>query len=139
MKKGIQIPAIMENWNLVYDFLREFIDQMNIDSKIKDNVLLSAEEIFVNIARYAYPGSQGDVLVDIEFYPQEEVLHVRFRDAGIPFDPTKWGEPDVKKGANERKIGGLGIFMVRKMMDGMQYFYEDGSNNLLIIKKIKFV
>lgn len=139
MKRHIQIPAIVENWNLVHDFLQEFIDEMKIDRKIKSNVLLSSEEIFVNIARYAYPGSQGDVLVDIGFSPQEGIIQVKFRDAGIPFDPTKWGVPDIHQSLEERKIGGLGIFMVRKMMDEMQYFYEDGANNLLIIKKMKIV
>lgn len=139
MKRGIQIPAVPENWKLVYDFLSEFIDAMNVDSEIKINVLLSAEEIFTNIARYAYSDSQGDVLVDIEFYPEKEALQINFKDSGVPFDPTKWEMPDISQGFKERKIGGLGIFMVRNMMDEMQYFYENGSNNLLIIKKIKFV
>ncbi len=139
MKRFIQIPAIPENWKLVYDFLREFIDEMNFDSKIKGSVLLSAEEIFVNIARYAYPGSGGDVLVDIEFEPEKRILQINFKDSGVPFDPTKWETPNIHQGFKDRKIGGLGIFMVRNMMDEMQYFYENGSNNLLIIKKIKFV
>ncbi len=130
---------MLENWKLVYDFLQEFIDEMNVDFRVKSKVLLSAEEIFVNIAKYAYPEDKGDVLVDITFNPQESVLQVKFRDSGIPFDPTKWRIPDIQQNLSNRKIGGLGIFIVRRMMDEIQYFHDGGANNLLIIKKIKFV
>lgn len=130
---------MIENWDEVYNILQKFIGEIDIDNKIKNDVLVSAEEIFVNIAKYAYPDSGGDVLIDAEFYPKSGVLYLKFKDRGVPFDPTKLRSPDTSLGSQERKIGGLGIFMVRKMMDDMEYFYEDGFNNLLITKKIKFV
>lgn len=139
MERHVQIPAEIESWNLLYEFLQKFIEEVDVDFKIKNEILISAEEIFVNVAKYAYPDSSGDVLINAEFYPQNGVLRLKFKDCGIPFDPTKLRNPDVSLDSRQRKIGGLGIFIVRKMMDDMQYFYEDGFNNLLIAKKIKFV
>lgn len=139
MEKHIQMPATIENWDLLYDFLQKFIDETDSDEKMKNDVLVSAEEIFVNVSKYAYPEKNGEVFVEARFLPGNGVLCLKFTDQGIPFDPTKMRSPDISQGSRERKIGGLGIFMVRKMMDTMEYFYEDGYNNLLLTKKIKFV
>lgn len=138
MEYHVKIPAMVENWDEIYESLKKFIDEIGVDCKEKNDILVSAEEIFVNVAKYAYPDLGGDVLIDAEFYPQSGVLYLKFKDQGVPFDPTKMQNPDINQSAQERKIGGLGIFMVKKMTDDMKYFYKDGSNNLLVIKKIKF-
>ena len=89
----------------------------------------------MNISRYAYPGSQGNVFINFEHNPGERLVKVSFVDDGIPFDPTKTKKPDATKSVVERKIGGLGIFIVNKVADGMEYAYKRGQNNLVIIKK----
>ena len=133
----MEILAKVENWNVVLKFLHKFISKITVDGKLKSEILISAEEIFVNVARYAYSGSCGKILIDATFCPQKRILYLKFKDQGVPFNPTKFSGPDTHKSTEERKIGGLGIFMVKKMTDEMKYFYQNGSNNLLIAKKIK--
>ncbi len=137
MKCHIEILATVENWNSVFKFLHKFISKITVDGKLKSEILISAEEIFVNVAKYAYPNSCGKIYVCAEFDFQREILCLKFKDQGIPFDPTKNPRPNISKNLKERKIGGLGIFMVKKMVDDMKYCYKNGSNHLLITKKIK--
>ncbi len=136
MKNSIYIPALVENWQTVYEFLGECMRDIGIDKSHIASVLFASEEIYVNISSYAYPKVKGNVSVNFEYDDGKNLLKIRFTDDGIPFDPTKSQLPDVTKPLKERKAGGLGIFIVNKIMDGMEYIYECGQNNLVIIKKI---
>ena len=97
-----------------------------------NKVLVMVEEVFVNIASYAYPEGGGFAWVEIETGPQS--VTVRFSDAGVPFNPLEQEEPDITAGFERRKIGGLGIFMVRKWADQIDYRYEEGRNILTFTK-----
>ena len=97
-------------------------------------VSVAIEEIFVNIARYAYADG-GCVTVGFSFDKAARTALFEFRDRGAKFDPTQKSDPDVTLPADERNIGGLGIFIVKKTMDSVEYRYENGEN-ILTMKKI---
>ena len=100
-------------------------------------ICVAIEEVFVNIAHYAYGDGEGHVNLGIGFDPTQGAVTFRMADKGIPFDPLKKPEPDITLSAEDREIGGLGIFMVKKTMDDITYEYKDGQNILKIKKNLK--
>lgn len=95
---------------------------------------LVTEEIVVNIVNYAYPvGADGEVTIEVKDTPTD--IELSFSDCGMPFNPLEKEDPDTTLSAEERPIGGLGIFLVKQMMDSVAYRYEDGHNILTISKK----
>ena len=97
---------------------------------------VAIEEVFVNVAHYAYKDGNGNVEFNIIF--DEETRNVSFQmiDSGVQFDPLKKEDPDISLSAEERNIGGLGIFITKKTMDNISYVYENGKNILTMTKKI---
>ena len=96
---------------------------------------VAVEELYVNIACYAYTPDTGDATIRIQADQEPHVVEITLIDSGIPYDPLAKPDPDVTLSAEERQIGGLGIFMVKKSMDDMQYERRDGKNILTIKKK----
>ena len=107
------------------------------DDVLKFKLRLSIEEAVENVVRYAYDGGIGWLEAGINFDQDSLVLTIELRDAGVPFNPLEKEDPDVTLSAEDRKIGGLGIFLCKKMMDSIQYRYEDGNNVLTMTKKVK--
>ena len=104
--------------------------------KIQTAVCVAIEEVFVNVANYAYPGSQGDMTLRIDFEEESRTVTFRMTDKGVPFDPLQKPDPDITLSAEDREIGGLGIFIARKTMDTVHYAYENGENILTMVKKV---
>ncbi|MBO4420134.1 MAG: ATP-binding protein [Oscillospiraceae bacterium] len=104
--------------------------------KAQIQIDLAVDELFSNIANYAYAPASGDVTVRLEFDAAARTVSVTFIDRGIPFDPLQKADPDVSLSAEDRKVGGLGIFLVKRTMDGMEYRREADCNILTIRKKI---
>jgi anti-sigma regulatory factor (Ser/Thr protein kinase) len=104
--------------------------------KIQMAVCVAIEEVFVNVAHYAYVDGEGDVTLGIGFDEVNRAVTFRMTDKGIPFDPLKMADPDITQPAEEREIGGLGIFIAKKTMDAITYAYENDENILTMIKKI---
>jgi anti-sigma regulatory factor (Ser/Thr protein kinase) len=104
--------------------------------KVQTAICVAIEEVFVNVAHYAYEGSEGEMTLHIGFDEQERAITFRMTDRGVPFDPLKKPDPDVTLSADDREIGGLGIFITKKTMDAVEYAYENGENILTMIKKI---
>jgi anti-sigma regulatory factor (Ser/Thr protein kinase) len=104
--------------------------------KIQMAICVAIEEVFVNIAHYAYGGGEGDMTLGIGFNAESREITFRMTDAGVPFDPLKKPDPDITLSAEERDIGGLGIFITKKTMDSLEYVYENGKNILTMVKKI---
>ena len=104
--------------------------------KIQMAICVAIEEVFVNIAHYAYPDSVGDMTLSIGFDEESRAITFRMADRGIPFDPLKKPDPDITLSAEAREIGGLGIFIAKKTMDSLHYAYENSENILTMIKKI---
>ena len=132
--KEIKVKAKTENLDEVLDFVNEVLEEGECPMKLQVQIDIAVEEIFVNIAHYAYEPGEGDALICAEVTGDPKKFVIRFKDSGVPFDPLKKEDPDVSLPAEERQIGGLGIFMVKKSMDDVIYEYKDGTNNLTLEK-----
>ena len=117
--------------NVIYFIHNEL--EKDIDIKTMTKIDLVTEEIFVNIASYAYK-EEGVVSINIEH--QNNKIIITFEDTGIPFNPLLTKDPDIKQSVEDREPGGLGIYMVKKMMDNVEYIYRDNKNILIIEKNI---
>ena len=106
----------------------------NLPEKTAYDITLICEEILVNIASYAYPGGEGSLTLSLENDTERRTLTLVFEDSGVPFNPLLQDEPELPVSFQERKIGGLGIMMVRKRVDDVQYSYTD-EKNILTVKK----
>jgi sigma-B regulation protein RsbU (phosphoserine phosphatase) len=120
----------------VLAFVEEQLEKHECPMKIQTAICVAIEEVFVNVAHYAYGDGEGDVTFTIDF--EEETRNITFKmaDKGIPFNPLNKPDPDITLSAEEREIGGLGIFITKKTMDLVTYAYEKGENILTMVKKI---
>ena len=132
----LDIMAENEKLSEVQSFLIQCLEKVNCPAKAQMQMELAAEEIFVNIANYAYAPEKGRAVVRVEVSDDPVTVTITFIDQGVPYDPLKREEPDVTLSAEERKIGGLGIFLTKKTMDNVSYEYRDGKNILTLKKKI---
>lgn len=132
----LDIMAENENLSQVHSFIGQYLEKVNCPMKAQMQMELAAEEIFVNIASYAYAPEKGRAVVRVEVSDDPVTVTLTFIDQGIPYDPLKRKEPDVTLPAEERGIGGLGIFLTKKTMDDVSYEYRDGQNILTLKKKI---
>ena len=132
--KELTVQATPENNTVVTAFIDEQLEALNCPMKAQMQIDIAIDELFGNIAHYAYPDGTGDATVRFDSDAAARRVAITFIDSGIPFDPLKKDDPDVTISADEREIGGLGIFMVKKTMDSMEYRYEN-SCNILTIKK----
>ena len=134
--KEITLDATLENLDEVLAFVDGCLEEAECPMKAQMQIDVAIDELFSNIARYAYPGGQGEATVGFVFDEAERVCSIVFTDSGLPFNPLEQQEPDVSLPADERQIGGLGIFLVRKTMNSIDYRRENGRNILTIRKKI---
>lgn len=134
MEKEILIPAEVAKLPEVLDFMEEELTEQGCPARLMNRILIAVEEIFLNIADYAY--SHKDGVVTMVISKEEELLSITFKDSGTPFNPLEKADPKLELELEERNEGGLGIFMVRNMMDEVTYRYENGMNILTIRKKL---
>ncbi len=134
--KELDIEALTDNLDQVLSFVDEQLEAADCSMKIQMQIDLAVEEIFVNIAHYAYNPETGPATVRVEVKPDGSAVTITFIDHGIPYDPLAKEDPDVTLGSKDRSIGGLGIFLVKKTMDDIHYEYINGSNILTIQKKL---
>lgn len=112
----------------VLSYVESTLESRDVSPKIVMSYLVAVEEVFVNIASYAYQGEEGEA--DIELDVNDNCVKITFTDTGMEFDPLAKPDPDVTASVEERDIGGLGIYMVKKSMDGVTYERKDGKNIL---------
>ena len=136
MMRELALPATVENIETVTDFVNEYLDEVGCSMKVQMQVAVVIDEIFSNIAHYAYAPSVGDVTVSVAANKETKVLMLSFADRGVAYNPLVKEDPDVTLSAEERQIGGMGIFMVKKLMDDITYEYVEGRNVLTVWKKI---
>ena len=135
--KELTIAATVENIDVVTDFVNEQLEIMDCPMKVQMQIDIAIDELFGNIANYAYKPEIGQATVRVEMAEDTLAVIITFIDNGIPYDPLKKADPDITLSAEEREIGGLGIYMVKQNMDDISYEYKDGQNILSIKKKIK--
>jgi len=133
--KELTVDAVVNNIEVVTDFVNEELDKHDCLMKARMQIDVAIDELFGNIAHYAYDNGTGSATVRIEVTEEPLAVILTFIDSGKPFNPLERPEPDTTLSAQERAIGGLGIFLVKKTMDEVVYRYEDG-HNILSIKKM---
>ncbi|MBO7658762.1 MAG: ATP-binding protein [Clostridia bacterium] len=132
----LKVEAAVENLEKVLDFINAKLDAAGCSERAKMQIDLAAEEIFVNIASYAYAPGKGDATVRFELAENNSEATLSFTDGGRPFNPLAAAEPDVTLPVEEREVGGLGIFLTGKLMDDVFYEYRGGKNILTMKKKL---
>ena len=129
-------PAKIDALSDVLGFVDQTLESCECPMKIQTAICVAIEEVFVNVAHYAYGDGEGNVTLGIGFDAQSHEITFRMADQGTPFDPLAKPDPDITLSAEDREIGGLGIFITKKTMDSVSYAYENGENILTMIKKI---
>ena len=130
----LEIEAVRENLPVVMDFVAKNLENVNCPPKAAMQIDIAVEEIFINIASYAYQPETGKAVVRVEVDDDPITVVITFIDNGIPYDPLAKDDPDTTLSAEDREIGGLGIFMTKKAMDEISYEYKEGKN-ILTLKK----
>lgn len=132
LSESLTVDASLDNLDKADGFVSRVLDNLGCDRSIKKQISLAFEECFVNIVSYAYGKKRGRVEIAAEGNSSE--ITILLRDNGIPYDPLKNSEPDLSLSAQDRQIGGLGIFLTKQNMDHVSYSYK-GNQNILIMKK----
>lgn len=132
----LDIEAVEDNLGDVIAFVDKRLEAVGCSMKSQMQIDLAVEEIFVNIAKYAYRPDKGRAIVRVEVSDEPIQVRITFIDHGKPYDPLAKDDPDISLSAEDRPIGGLGIFMAKQSMDDIRYEYKDGSNILTLIKNI---
>ena len=134
--KELTIAATVENIETVTDFVNEQLEALDCPIKAQMQIDIAIDELFGNIAHYAYNPEIGQATVRVEVVEEPLSVVITFIDNGVPYDPLAKADPDTTLSAEERDIGGLGIYMVKKSMDDIAYEYKDGHNILKIKKNL---
>lgn len=134
--KELTIAATVDNIDAVTEFVNGQLEALDCPVKAQMQISIAIDELFGNIAHYAYNPDVGEATVRVEVTEEPLSVIITFIDGGVPYDPLAAADPDITLSAEDRAIGGLGIFMVKKSMDEITYRYEGGKNILSIRKKI---
>ncbi|MBQ6094745.1 MAG: ATP-binding protein [Lachnospiraceae bacterium] len=135
--KELVITAETKNLDEVMTFVDTFLEEAECSMKAQMQIDLAVEEIFVNIASYAYAPGTGPATIRVGLTDDGSVFVIELIDQGVPYNPLAKEDPDITLSAEERKIGGLGILLTKKSMDDVQYEYANGSNILTLRKSIR--
>ena len=134
--KELTLAATVENIETVTEFVNAQLEMLDCPIKAQMQIDIAIDELFGNIAHYAYTPEVGNATVRVEVSEEPLAVIITFIDNGVPYDPLAKDDPDITLSAEEREIGGLGIYMVKKSMDEITYEYKDGQNILTIKKNI---
>ena len=132
----LDIEASGENLQEVIDYVNSYLEKASCSKKVEMQIDLAVEEIFVNISNYAYQKGKGNAVVEVSLDGETNTVSIIFSDRGIPYNPLQKTDPDITLTAEERQIGGLGIFMTKKIMDEVLYEYKEGQNILTLKKRL---
>jgi len=134
--RELLIDAVDDNLEEVQDFVNVSLGQLTDNMKLEMTMSIAVEEIFINVSHYAYDYKGGDLIVRTHLLDDPRGIKVEFEDKGPYFDPLKKPDPDVTLDVEQRQIGGLGIFMVKKSMDECSYERVDDKN---VFSMVKFI
>lgn len=136
LENKLELDAEEKNLYTAINFVNEKLDSIGASEGVKSQLDIAVEEIFVNIAKYAYQNEKGKAVVKFSYDEATKAVTLVFEDNGKPYNPLEKPDPDITLSAQEREIGGLGIFMVKNFTDKMEYSYENETNILTITKKL---
>jgi anti-sigma regulatory factor (Ser/Thr protein kinase) len=130
----LEIDGELENLAMIGDFIADSMREFGLDDRKVFEVQMAVDEACTNIIKYGYAGKKGTI--EISCLKRDEDVVVVIKDTGKPFDPTSVQLPDLDAGLEERKIGGLGVYFMKTLMDEVKYEYRDGKNVLrLVVRK----
>lgn len=132
--REITVSATLDNIQSVTDFVEEHLLEAGFPMKTVFQINIAVDELFSNIARYAYGEDEGEATVRLQISEDNTTAVLTFIDSGTPYNPLKKEDPDVTLDAEDRDEGGLGIYMVKNSMDDICYEYRDGYNTLTVTK-----
>ena len=132
---SITLEASLENLEMISNFLHKWAKKTSLSTHSENELLLAVEEVYVNIVKYAYPESLGKVTIHCRI--DEDSLVLKIKDEGIPFNPLQLPEPHLVSCLKERKVGGLGIFLMRRFVDKVKYEKQGKYNVLTLVKSKK--
>lgn len=135
MTREMKIAAALENLEPVLSFLNQALSEFGVSKGTRIELDVAVEELFVNIAHYAYAPDAGDAVIRLEI--DGESVSITLEDWGKPYNPLEKPDPDITLSAEERPIGGLGVYMVKESMDDVRYVRRDGKNCITIRKVYK--
>ena len=135
--ENMKVEAKLDNLAQVTMFVDEQLEKIECPMKTQMQMDVALEEIFVNIASYAYGEETGMAEIIFDYKPETNDIYLTFIDSGVQYDPLAKEDPDITLSAAERQIGGLGIYMVKKSMDDVTYDYKDGKNILKFSKNLR--
>jgi anti-sigma regulatory factor (Ser/Thr protein kinase) len=130
----IQVPGIASSVPVYLKSLGSFLDELSVSGEERSAIMIAGEEIFVNVIRHAYVEKRGDVVVTLAARDRE--IEITLSDTGPAFNPLTVAEPDLDRPLEERNVGGLGIVLVRKLMDTVRYERREGTNMLTLTKRV---
>lgn len=134
--KELTLDATTENIETVTNFVNEQLEALDCPMATQLQIDIAIDELFGNIAQYAYDPEVGSATVRVELTREPLAVIITFLDNGVPYDPLSSAEPDITLSAEDRPIGGLGIYIAKKTMDEISYEYKNGQNILTIKKRI---
>ena len=134
--KELNLEAKLENIPQATAFVDEQLEAVDCPIKAQMQIDLAVDELFANIANYAYGDGTGSATLRFEFDEENRTAAITFIDGGVPFNPLEKDDPDVSLPAREREVGGLGIYLVKKSMDRMEYRREGDFNHFTIYKRV---
>ena len=133
----LKLIAKEENLDTVKAFVNQQLAQLNCPKEIRVKIDIAVEELFINIVSYAYASQEpGEVIVKMSFTNTPSAVTISFLDWGTPYDPLLHPDPDVTLPLEERQIGGMGLYLVKNLMDDVQYRYYDKHNETTIKKTL---
>ena len=132
----LELDAVPENLQELQSFVEEHLEASDCPPRAEMQIGVAVEEIFVNIASYAYAPETGKTKIRVEVSEEPVTVTITFLDHGVPYDPLAKADPNTKLPAEERQIGGLGVFLTKKLMDDVSYEYRGGQNILTLKKKL---
>ena len=135
--KKLVVEAKVENLTMVNEFVEELLQPLNCSIKVQMQLELAVEEIFVNIAHYAYGEKTGKAFITGRILEEPLRLELVFMDEGIPYDPLAREDPNLEQKMEDRAIGGLGIYLVKKNVEEIAYSHQEGKNMLTLCKYIQ--
>ncbi len=138
-QNALVLPAKLSSFDTLKSWLAAIAKELNLTEKTKNHLFVAADEVITNIVNYAYNDDlkkdKAEMTLEISFDHSAQMLILKFFDSGVAFDPLNAQEPDILANLDDRTVGGLGIFLVKKIMDSVEYHYEH-EQNVLILKKI---
>lgn len=130
-EKTLVLPGELDSLRAVEEFVLKEVQDPALPADMVNDIRLVVEEIFINIVSYAYPGTKGVVQVKC-YFTSGGIYCIQFRDWGVPFDPLKHPDPNLDSDLSHREVGGLGIYLVRQLVQSVRYAREEDSNVLTV-------